>query len=257
MKATMCLKGVLGAVIVASLWGCGGGSGGGQGSNGPNVDFGALHQQYAAPSGHLQSSDMPDVMKALSSDQVASAVPVTQSVEHLHLGNVGSGVTIQNLPPQCSGTQGNVSCACPGGGSFSETGGSSGAGGTEASLDFSSCVFTDTSSSTTYEVNGTLSFDDVTSPPPAMLIYSGSFTETVTPPGTTDNVNLNYALINGQVTFNASVSSGGNVLIQESGSWDVSTETGSFTVVDSAGTWNCSATNGHGSCSGPNGTQSF
>jgi hypothetical protein len=255
MKATTCCNGVLGAVIAASLLACGGG--GSQGTGGSNVDFNALHTQYSAPSGRMQASDVPAVMKTLASDEASAAVPVTQSLDRLRLGSA-SDVTIQNNPPpQCSSSQGGVSCACPGGGSFSETGASSTSSGTTATIDYSSCQFTNSSSNQTYTIDGTLSFADYTSPPPAMLIYSGSLTETITPPGTQTDINLNFALVNGQATYSATVSSGGNVLISENGSWDSSTETGSFTVTDSQGTWSCTATNGHGSCTGPSGTETF
>jgi hypothetical protein len=89
-----------------------------------------------------------------------------------------------------------------------------------------------------------------------MLIYSGTLTETITPPGTTTDVGMNVALVNGAISYNVTISNG-NVLVQESGSWNPSTQTGTFHVVDHNGAWNCSATNGRGTCYGSERADSF
>jgi hypothetical protein len=237
---------VVGAALASFAAGCGGG-GGGSGGAGEPVDFGALHAQYTSPTGKLRAGDVISVANAFAKDQQTATPPLTAMSARAGLKLDGTG------QPMCSGAGGgNVSCSCPGGGSFSETGVSSQGGVVEATVDYQACVFTQ-SGGETLTLNGSVSFADYAQQNPTMLIYSGTVEETITPPGTTDSITMNFAMINGVITYDVSLSDGGNVLVQDSGSWDASTDTGSFTVIDSSGTWTCNITNGAGSCSGPNG----
>jgi hypothetical protein len=244
------------ALVAAGVaWGCGGGGssgepGGGPGS-GPSTDFAALHSEYASPTGHFQAGDFAAVAGALAQNQQTSGVPVAASAK-VNLGDPGSGTTIQNNPTvTCAPSGGAVVCNCPVSGTITETVASNSGGGGVATLTYTSCVFS-SSSSGSVSLDGTLSFENFTTPPP-MTIYSGSLSETVTPPGTVTTINLNYALINGVISYTVTVASG-TVLVSDTGSWNPSTKSGSFTVSDSSATWNCSLTNGSGTCTGPGGT---
>jgi hypothetical protein len=227
-----------------------GSSGGSKGAS-SQANLAELRSQYTAPSGTLGSADIASVAQALSQEQAQTArIPVVPTSAPLHATAVGS-LSLENSPMvSCTGGQGSETCTCPGGGSFSESGFSSSNNVALATVNYNACVFGETGN-TTESTSGSISFADYQTQPP-MVIYSGTLDETVTPPGTTTQINMNYALVNGVVTYNVEISSG-NVLVSESGSWDSSTESGSFTVTDKSGKWSCSVTNGAGSCTGANG----
>lgn len=231
--------------VAAFAAGCGSS---GSGSSGPSADFAALHQEYASPSAHFQASDVKAVEKALAQQSQSASVPTTMSAKGSSLHIEGTGGT------SCTGGSGGVSCSCPGGGSFDETGVSDQGGVVQATVDYDACVEI-TSTSDTVSISGTLSFADYAAAGASseMIIYSGTLTETVTPPGSTTTIDLDFALVNGVMTYAVDVS-GGNVLVQASGSWDPSTDSGSFTVIDQSGTWQCQLTNGSGTCTGPGGS---
>jgi hypothetical protein len=88
-----------------------------------------------------------------------------------------------------------------------------------------------------------------------MMIFDGTLDMTTTPPGTTEQVTLNYALVNGVETFSVAIGSG-NVLVTESGTWDEATEIGTLTITDRSTTWTCTLSHGTGTCTGTGG-QSF
>jgi len=242
-----------GIAMTAFVAGCGGG-----GSSGPSVDFNALHAEYLSPTGSVKASDLPTVKSAMDKQSAASSIPATLSARAgIRLQSVpGSGVRIQGGTGavSCTGSGQSENCACPGGGSMSVNGVSDQGGVEQATIDYSACIFSDTSTgaSDTASISGNMSFADYTTSP-VMEIFSGTLQVTVTPPGTTESVDLNYALVNGMMTYSVDIS-GGNVLVQETGSWDASTDSGSFTLIDKSGTWNCTYTNGTGSCTGPGGT---
>lgn len=246
------IVGTLGIAVAGVVVGCGGG-----GSSGPSVDFNALHAEYLSPSGALKASDLASVKSGMDKQSTASSIPLEM--------NARAGIRLQSLPSSgvriqggtgsvsCTGGGESETCSCPGGGSFSVDGASNQGGVEEATIDYSSCIFTEAAgtASATSSISGNMSFADYTTSPP-MMIYSGTLQVTVTPPGTTDSIDLNYALVNGMMTYSIDVASG-NVLVQETGSWDSSTDSGSFTLVDKNGTWNCTFTSGTGTCTGPNG----
>ena len=118
-----------------------------------------------------------------------------------------------------------------------------------ATLSYNGCV--ETSGTVTESISGSISFAEYLTSP-EMIIYAGDLNATVTPPGTTTTIQLNYAIVGSTISYSVEVSNG-NVLVSDSGNWNASTNTGSFTVVDHSGTWSCTFTNGTGSCSGPNG----
>jgi hypothetical protein len=236
----------VGMALASFAAGCGGG-GGGSGSGGPPVDFGALHAQYTSPTGKLRASDVIPVANAFAKDQQTATPPLAAMSTRAGLKLDGTG------QPMCSAAAGgDVSCSCPGGGAFSESGASSQGGVVEANLDYQACVFSE-SGSDSVTLNGSVAFADYAQQNPPMLIYSGTLQETITPPGTTDTIQMNFAMVGGVITYSVSLSGGGNVLVQDSGSWDASTDSGNFTVVDSDGSWTCTITNGAGTCSGSNG----
>jgi hypothetical protein len=245
---------ILGIVVTGFAAGCGGGGG----SGGPSVDFDALHAQYLSPTGSVKGADLSTVKGALDKQSTASSIPVEMNARAgIRLQAVpASGVRIQGGTGSvaCSGGGESESCTCPGGGSFSVSGASDQGGVEEATVDYSSCIFSDSSSAgtATDSISGDISFADYTTSP-TMLIYSGTLQVTLTPPGTTESVDLNYALVNGMMTYSVDISSG-NVLVQETGTWDSSTDSGSFTLVDKSGSWSCTFTNGTGTCTGPGGT---
>jgi len=257
MLKTIGFAGALVLLITVPTLGCSSSGGGGGGA--PSVDFAALRAQYLAPSGSLKSSDVLNVGKQLSTQESQStSVPTSTSSAPIKvMANRTSGIHPMNTPVTCSAaTAGGVSCSCGGGGTFDETfnTNASQSGVEEGVLTYNDCVFDDTSGSTaaTESISGTMSYADYTTAP-EMFIYSGSITETVTPPGTTTTANFNYALVNGELTYSITVASG-TVLVSDQGSWDEATESGSFTVTDKSGTWTCNITNGTGTCTGPGGT---
>ena len=194
------------------------------------------------------------VEKALAQQSQSASIPMTMSAKVSLQAASGSSLHIEGGGTTCNGGNGGVSCSCPGGGSFDETGVSDQGGVVQATIDYDACV-EDASTSGSVSISGTLSFADyaAAAPNPEMIIYSGTLEETVTPPTTTTTINLDFALVNGVMTYSVDVS-GGNVLVQESGSWDQSTDSGSFTVIDQGGTWQCQLTNGSGTCTGPGGS---
>jgi hypothetical protein len=248
MITSQALCGSFGIVMTALAVGCGGG-GGGSGST--PVDFTALHAAYASPTGKLGAADVGAVATSLDKQSQTAGVPVTMSAKVGLQGLPGSSLRLQNGGANCGESGGDVSCTCPGGGSFAESGVSSQGGVVQATIDYSSCVYDDSGSSNAVSISGSLSFADYSSSPP-MMIYSGTIDETVTPPGTTETIDMNFALLDGVITYDVSISSG-NVLVQDSGSWDPSTDTGSFTVIDQSGSWSCQLTNGAGTCTGSGG----
>jgi hypothetical protein len=250
MSTLKSIHGVVGLAVLALASGCGGGSGS-AGGGGSSVDFTALHAQYTAPSGTLDASDVVKVGAAISKQQQGTGAPVLASAK-VGLIAVPGGITIQSpTQPMCGAPSGDVvDCTCPGGGSFTESGISSSGGVVQATLDYNACVFTEGGGETA-TTNGSISFADYQSPQ-EMIIYSGTIDETITPPGTTTQIEMNFALVNGVMTYSVTVASG-NVLVSESGSWDEQTETGTLTVTDRSTTWTCNLTNGSGTCTGTNG----
>ena len=252
MRTTRSIRGAVGLAIAACAAGCGGGNGGG--GSGEAVDFSALHAEYAAPSGALTGPDIAAVARALSRAQQTAGVPMGASAR-VRIAPVGGASSPQSAPegtlrPQ--GGSGSFSYACPGGGNITETASSAENGYVSATLQYDACAFQETGGGAT--ASGTISFADYQGPP-LMLIYKGELAVTITPPGTTEQIDMNYALVNGQLTYSVELSSG-NVLVSAAGSWDPATDSGSFTVIDKSGTWSCTYANGSGSCTGPGGTVS-
>jgi len=219
--------GIFSLAIVGCIWGCGSGS--------PSTDFDALHALYTSPTGTLGSP--ADVKSATSqfstSERQGGGLPL--GAQSLHPSTAG-------IRPQDV----TVNVSCPGGGSLNETIASSSSTGGQASIDYSNCVYDSGSISDT--INGTMSYAEYTSP--AMELFSGSLTVTATPPGTTETVNLNFALVDGVMTFSVSVADG-TVLVSEDGSWDPTTDTGMLTITDRTATWTCTLDHGKGSCVSP------
>jgi hypothetical protein len=253
--------GFVGALVlgITSTLGCSSSSSGGGVSGGSPADFTALRASYSAPTGSLQSSDVLSVGKELSKQESQSSnVPTSTSNAPIHAQAIRhAGARPENTPVTCSAaTASGVSCSCGGSGTFDETFNSSAAqsGVEEGVITYNDCVFDDSSGTTTEteSISGSMSYADYTTAP-AMFIYSGTLTETISPPGTTTTVNFDYALINGELTYSLSVADG-TVLVSDEGSWDEATQSGTFTVTDKSGTWSCNITNGAGTCTGPGGT---
>ncbi len=221
--------GVLSLAVVGCLAGCGSGGPGG------SVDFNALHAQYTSPTGTLTgATDVKSVASQYSTNQkTGSGIPLgTQSVRPAAAGSLRA----QNLT-------GSFSVSCPGGGSMSVADATSSASGEQASIDYSNCVYT--SGALTDTINGTMSFADYTSPP--MEIFSGTLTVRLDPPGTTENVNLNFALVDGVMKFSVTVGDG-TILVSENGSWDATTDSGTLSIQDRVTTWTCTLESGKGTC---------
>ncbi|MEP7053225.1 MAG: hypothetical protein ABJB12_22875, partial [Pseudomonadota bacterium] len=96
----------------------------------------------------------------------------------------------------------------------------------------------------------------ITNPPPQMTIIKENLTETITPPGETIKIDLDYAEIGGMVSYSVDVADG-NVLLSATGSWNSTTDTGTFTVTTKDGTSTCTLTNGAGTCTGSGGSVTF
>jgi hypothetical protein len=216
------IQGVVGLAVLGWAFGCGSSSGG-------SADFTALYAQYTKPTGTLAKSDLSSVTSALNKDETQKSIPVSGA----SLG-FGRGLRTQDITENCTD-----------GGSFDIGSLSSSSTGEEATITYSSCSYAAGES-----VSGTISFAEWTSPE-EILIYSGTLD--VTAGGKTDDVTLDFALVNGDYSWSVTLGSGGNVLVSESGSWDTSTSSGMFTVTDSTTTWTCTWNNGTGSCTGADG----
>jgi hypothetical protein len=249
---------LLGSTTALALTACGSSaSGNGGGGGASSTNFTALRTEYTAPSGSLASSDVLSVGKQLGTLESQSDNLPTSTQVHVVSGRLHP----MDTPISCNtatASSGTISCTCNGGGTFDETFDSSGEptgdGDEEGTIQYKDCALTDTSSGSTETdtITGSLSYADYTTAP-EMLIYSGSISETVTPPGTTTTVDFNFALVNGALTYSVSVADG-TVLVSDSGSWDESTQSGTFTVTDKSGSWTCTLTNGSGTCTGSSGS---
>jgi hypothetical protein len=245
MVAINGIRGVMGVALAAWAVGCGGGGGGS--ASGSSVDVNALRSEYTAPSGTLTRSNLSAVAMALSQDQKSAGIPTGFGAHADRAQAAGRGAAqglSDTLHPQSG--PGSFTYNCPGGGSLSEQGEGAGNGYVTATIDYQNCVFTEGSISDT--ANGTITFAEWQGPP-LLLIYKGSLTVTVTPPGTTTTVYMNYALDNGNIAYSVQVSDG-NVIVSVTGSWDATTDSGTFTATDKTGTWSCTFTNGSGTCTG-------
>jgi hypothetical protein len=251
-------NGLAGALVlgITAVVGCSSSGSDGAGG-GSSVDFAALRAQYTSPTGALVASNVLQVGSGLAQQESqTSGIPTATASAKTHIEAARRGVPrTMDSPVTCSAvTASGVSCTCGGGGTFNETfsGEGSQTGVEEGTFDYDDCNFDDSGSATTDTVNGTMSFADY-STAPVMEIFSGSLSETITPPGTTTTEKFNYALVGGQLTYSITIASG-TVLVSDDGSWDESTQSGSFTVTDKSGTWSCNITNGTGTCTGSSGT---
>jgi hypothetical protein len=247
MSKTIGLAGAL-VLGITAVAGCSSSSDGGGG--GSSVDFAALRAQYTTPTGSLAANNVLQVGSGLSQQESqTSGIPTATSSAPFHVVAARHGVPrIMDSPVTCGDvTSGGVSCTCGGGGTFNETFSDDGSqsGVEEGTFDYDNCNFGDTDGSTTDTLNGTMSFADYSSAP-AMELFSGSLSETITE-------KFNYAMVGGQLTYSVTISDG-TVLVSDEGSWDESTQSGSFTVTDKSGTWTCNITNGTGTCTGTGGT---
>jgi hypothetical protein len=228
MKTNRTIQGLVAVAVLGCAVGCG------SNSSSPSGDFDALYTQYTKPSATLGKADMPTVVKALSSNSSQKSIPV------MGASLAPGGLKAQGLTETISCTDGgNFTLGIPTATSSNyET----------ASLTYDDCSFAQGDS-----VNGTLNYA-VWTTPTEMMIYDGTLT--VTDGGQTDQVSIDYAYLDGQITWSVSVT-GGNVLVSDTGSWDPSTNTGNFTVTDSQGTWSCTWNNDSGTCTGPGGTITY
>lgn len=131
--------------------------------------------------------------------------------------------------------------------------GASSANGATGTVTYNACNES-SDAATSITISGSVSFDESINP--MISIFSGSLDETISPPPQTIHIELNYALVNGMMSFNVKVADG-NVLVQESLDWDTTTKSGSFTVVTKDGTTMCTLTDGAGTCTGPGGSVTF
>ena len=240
-----------GALLVAvCATGCGGGD---DKPSGGSADFGALQKQYSSPTGTLHAEDKSALLKALDNQSAASGLGGLSAMP----GTPGGQKTLGASPITCGmATSSGVVCTCSGGGNLTETfSASQGSMNISGSAKYNACTLTEGTS--TIKISGTLNFSDITTPPPALFIYNGTITETITPPGETVTVSINYAMTaDGKTEYTVDVSDG-NVVIAASGNWDSTTDSGTFTVTTKDGTSTCTLTNGAGSCTGPGGTVTF
>ncbi|MEO7032771.1 MAG: hypothetical protein ABI548_02985 [Polyangiaceae bacterium] len=246
----------VGALLVAlSATACGSGD---DKPSGGSADFGALQKKYANPSGTLSASDKDAIIKGLDQQSDASSSGIAPLGAHVGIGGAGKGAHVLDTAPFTCGssTQGaSVSCTCNSGGTVAISGSASQDGSSvQESESFNNCKFDEAGSSVV--VNGSMTYAEITSPPPAMTIIKESFTETITPPGDTIKLDLDYAEIGGMLSYSVDVADG-NVLLSASGNWDSTTDSGSFTVTTKDGTYSCSLTNGAGDCTGSGGSVSF
>jgi hypothetical protein len=225
MNRTRSIQGVVGLAVLGLAVGCGSSS---SSTPGGSADFAALYTQYTKPTGKLSKSNLKTVEAALAKDETQSSIPVMASLKG------STGLKTQDITEPC-----------PGGGSF-DIGAFAVTGTSEqATIAYNACSY-----STGESVNGTISFAEW-STPEVILIYDGTLT--VTDAAMTDQVNLNFALVNGQYSWSVTLSDGTNVLVSESANWNATTDSGTFTVTDSTGTWSCTWTAGTGTCTGNNG----
>ncbi|MEO8901521.1 MAG: hypothetical protein ABI488_07340 [Polyangiaceae bacterium] len=245
-----------GALLVAlSATACGGGDDKPSGS----ADFGALQKKYASPSGTLSASDKDAIIKGLDQQSDASASGIAPAGARVGIGGAGKGPHVLDTAPFTCGTpaqgQTSVSCACTGGGTVGISGSASQDGSNvQTSESFNNCKFDEAGSSAV--INGSFTSAEISSPPPAMTIIKEAFTETITPPGETIKIDLDYAEIGGMVSYSVDVADG-NVVLSAAGNWDSTTDSGSFTVTTKDGTYSCSLTNGAGDCTGSGGSVTF
>jgi len=239
--------GTAGALLSAA---CGGGDSGG----GPSADFSALRAEYTKPTGTFKAADMSKVIKSLSQSEGASMLG---ALSERSPTSSPSGLHLESSTPKCSGSSTGASCSCPNGGTYSVTEASSSGEQFEGTVVYHDCDFGGESYDSAGDVDslvmdGTISFAFYTSPPPATYIYSGTITETITPPGTSARVDLNYAMIGSSIAYLVQVSDG-DVVVSET-SWDASSSSGTLTIQDSSTTWTCTLSNGTGSCTSPGGS---
>jgi hypothetical protein len=227
MTTIRTIQGVLGLAVLGCALGCGSSSNAGSG------DFGALYTQYTKPSATLGKGDLPSVVKALSTNSAQKSIPVTGA------SLAPGGLRVQDITETLSCTDGgNFSIGIPTESSNYET----------ATITYSDCSYDPGES-----VSGTLNYAFWSSPT-SVWIYDGTLT--VTSAGQTDQITLDYALLDGEITWSVSVD-GGNVLVSESGSWDPTTNSGDFTITDSRGSWSCTWNGSSGKCTGSGGTVSY
>jgi hypothetical protein len=254
-RVGMGLSGFGGVLIALCATGCGGGD---DKPSGSSADFSALQKQYTSPSGTLHATDKAAIIAGLDNANASESSGV--GILSARMGGTtappGSHV-LAGEPISCptTGNSSNINCTCAGGGSVGVSASASqGSSNVSATESYNSCKITE--GTTTAEIDGTVKFAIITDPPPMMEIFSGKLTETVTPPGETVTIDMEYALVNGVASYNVQVGDG-NVLIQATGTWDSTTDSGSFTVVTKDGTTTCTLTNGAGSCTGAGGSVTF
>jgi hypothetical protein len=234
MTSVRRIQGIVGLAVLGWAFGCGSSNSSGGGS----ANFSALYTQYTAPTGKLAKTDLGGVGKAFTADQTQKSIPVGgASLAPGRLTSQG-GLKAQGITETES---------CTDGGNFAIDIGSIVVANSEeaATITYNSCSYSPGES-----VSGTLSFAEWSSPK-EVFIYDGSLT--VTDGSMTDTVNLDYALINGTISWSVDVASG-NVLVSESGDWNIANDTGTLTITDSQGTWNCTWTTTQATCTGPGGT---
>ncbi len=245
----------LGAALIAlSAAGCGGDDD--KPSGGSSADFGALHEEYAHPSGTLSKDDKDAIIAGLDEQGRASEVKPNSAMVG---GATAPGPhVLQSLPYTCGAAAGGsttLNCPCTGSGKVEiSTSANQDGSSIQFSENFDDCKYTESGS--TVVLDGSIDYAQINSPPPVMTIYKEHLTETVTPPGDTVSIDLNYAVINGETSYSVKVGDG-NVLIQASGSWNSTTKSGTFTVVTKDGSTSCTLTNGEGSCTGAGGSVDF
>ncbi len=244
-------------LVTVCATGCGGGD---DKPSGGSADFSALQKKYSSPSGTLSAGDKDAIIAGLNKQSDASGSGITPLGARVP-GVVGSGKgphVLDDAPFTCgTPAQGSTSinCPCTGGGSVAISGSATQDGSSvQSSESFNNCKFTE--ASTSVVVNGSMTYAMISSPPPAMTIVKENFTETVTPPGETIKLDLDYAEIGDMISYSVDVADG-NVLLSVTGAWDSTTDTGSFTVTTKDGTSTCTLSNGAGSCTGPGGSVTF
>jgi hypothetical protein len=208
------------------------------------VNFTSLRAEYTSPTGTLGSTDIATVAAALSKAEQTQNIP-TMSGSRRGPQRPLSPTSV------CTESATGASCACSGGGTYSVSVASAQANDVEETIAYNQCDFANDANATE-TIDGTLQFEDASNGSQSVIIYAGTIDETLTPPGTTTQIDLNFAEINGMLAYDVTISSG-NVLVSENGNWDPSTDSGSFTVTDKSGTWTCTVTDDVGSCTGSSG----
>lgn len=241
------------SAVAAGLCVACGSSGGSSGSKAGALSlasFETLRTQYTSPSGTLDASEIPAVEAALSQEEGSATVMRQRVAPHsLEVATVHPLSSSVSCAPATA--NGMVTCSCSVSGSITESVVGTSGDVVEETANYDSCVEEEADAGETDSLSGTLSFADFETAP-AMIIYSGTLSDTVTPPGTTTTIDLDYAIIGGVITYDVMVASG-NVLVSLSGSWDPTTDSGAFTVTDKTGTWTCNLTDGSGSCTNGSG----